>query len=282
MQSTGPSFPLPRNGASPTFRSHELPGRVDLWLARTASLRTCPESLSPEELAACSAFHREKDQRRALLARSLLRETLSRYAPVPPRAWRFALGPHGKPEIAAPAAPRLRFNLSHTADLVACAVTLGDEIGVDVEEWTRPCEALELGERVFTPEENQALLALSPGARQRRFFELWTLKEAYLKARGLGFALDPRCVGFDLEDQGRVTARFAPEARECSAEWCFALLETVPGHVLALATRSSERPVRIRTFLAAAGQTRVEELEPRVYARSRARTGLAGIPLSCS
>ena len=261
MQSTGPSPLAPRFGTSPFSRHQELPGRVDLWLAGTASLhdpvslRACRGLLSPRELESCCAFRREADQRRALLARGLLRETLSRYVPVPPSAWEFAAGTHGRPEIASPAGSRLRFNLSHTGSLVACALTLNDEIGVDLEDVRRNWDVLELAERVFTPAESADLRGLAPAARQRRFFELWTLKEAYLKARGLGFTLDPRCASFDLEQPGRVRARFAPETERQPADWWFALLDIQPDHVLALASRNGGRPARVRVFRASPGDS---------------------------
>jgi len=152
-------------------------------------VRRCWNILSRQEIDSCSAYHREEDRRRALVSRALLRETLSRYAPVRPEAWAFAPGAHGKPAISNPAGLRLRFNLSHTGKLVACALTLDDEIGVDLEDTTRELDPFEIAERVFSREEIAAFRALAPESQRRRFFESWTLKEAYLKARGLGFEL---------------------------------------------------------------------------------------------
>ena len=71
------------------------------------------------------------------MAHALARLTLSRYAPVPPEAWSFSLGEHGRPEIEGPSdAGRLRFNLSHTRGMVACAVVRELDIGVDVGVWS--------------------------------------------------------------------------------------------------------------------------------------------------
>ena len=260
-------LPIPRS-QGPAF------GRIDLWLARTGSardaavLRYCREILSPQEIDACSAFLREKDRCRAFVSRALLRETLSRYAPVRPEAWAFAPGAQGKPAIAAPAGLRLRFNLSHTGCLVACALTLDDEIGVDLEDATRTLDPLELAERVFSPGELAALRTLGPESQRRRFFESWTLKEAYLKARGLGFALAPQNASFDLGERGRVRARFTRGAEDRSTDWWFALLDTQPGHVLALATRNGGRPVCVRTFLATPGDAQAGQIESRLYAES--------------
>ena len=249
-------------------------GRIDIWLARTesardtADLRRCRKILSPLEIDSCAAFHREEDRRRALVSRALLRETLSRYAPVRPEAWEFAFGPHGKPAIAAPAGLRLRFNLSHARGLVACAVTLDDEIGVDLEDTARELDPLELAQRVFSPEEIAALRALAPEARRQRFFKIWTLKEAYLKARGMGFALAPQSASFELGERGRVRVHFTAEAEDHPSGWWFALLGTEPGHVLALAARNSGRPACVRTFRAVPGEAQAGQIEPRLYAQS--------------
>jgi len=214
MQLSGPTFPVSCFAIRPASRDRGIGHSVDVWLARREAL---PEPGN---------------------SRTLLRETLSRYAPVAPEDWRFRTGEHGKPEIAQPAQARLRFNLSHSDRLVACAVTLDHDIGVDVENTARACEPLELGERVFTDEENRALRALTGRARQRRFFELWTLKEAWLKARGSGFALDPRCVSFEIGESARIRARFHGPVRDDPAQWSFALLEPEPGQLMALALRT--------------------------------------------
>jgi len=250
-------------------------GRIDIWLARPESardaavLRRCKEILNPQEIDSCAAYHREADRHRALVSRALLRETLSRYAPVHPGDWEFVVGAHGKPAIAAPAGLRLRFNLSHTGSLVACVLTLDDEIGVDLEDTTRVLDPLELAERVFSPEELAALQSLAPQPRRQRFFENWTLKEAYLKARGLGFALAPQSARFDLGERGRVRANFTPVAEDLPAGWWFALLGAQPGHVIALATRNGGQAACVRTFLATPGDTQAGQIEPRLYAESR-------------
>lgn len=260
--------------APPSLRT-ALADQIDIWLAPVPKvdepevLQRCQEILSPTELDACSEFHREEDRRRALIARGLLRESLSRYAPVRPEAWGFVAGAYGKPQIAAPAGLRLRFNLSHTGSLVACAVTLDHEIGIDLEDTSREIEMIELAQRVFAPEELSAFYMLAPEAQRHRFFEHWVLKEAYLKARGLGFALDPQCASFDLGEPRRVRTRFTPEAEDNPAAWWFALLDAQPGHVLALAVRKGGLPACVRTFFATPGDARARQFDPHLYAESR-------------
>lgn len=226
-------------------------------------MQRCRAILTEQEVDSCFAFHRDEDRCRAFVTRALLRETLSRYAPVRPEAWEFSLGSHGKPAIAGPAGLRLRFNLSHTGGLVACALTLDDDIGVDLEDMTRELDPLELAEHVFSREEITALRALAPDAQRRRFFESWTLKEAYLKARGLGLALDPQSVSFDLYEGGHARARFPREMEDSPSSWSFAVLNTHSEHVLAIATRNGGRPAIVRTFLAPLGEKHPQWIESR-------------------
>jgi 4'-phosphopantetheinyl transferase len=87
--------------------------------------------------------------------------------------------------------PALDFNLSHTTGLVACALARQAVVGVDVEHASRRVDLDGVGRRVFSAGEQATLAALPVEAQADRFFEYWTLKEAYMKARGLGFALPP-------------------------------------------------------------------------------------------
>jgi 4'-phosphopantetheinyl transferase len=119
---------------------------------------------------------------------------LSRYDSRPPGAWAFEEAPGGKPVLAAHDASALSFNLSHTHGFVACAVTLGTEVGIDVENVDRNLRVQEIAERYFAPDELSDLAACPPDARAKRFFDFWTLKEAYLKAIGVGLSHPPNAI----------------------------------------------------------------------------------------
>lgn len=215
---------------------------VDLWLARTGPeieagvVERCRELLTDEERESAGAFHREDDRRRAVVSRALLRTTLSRYAPVDPAAWRFERGPHGRPEIAGPASQGLRFSLSHTRELAACAVTDGAAVGVDVEPRGREVGDLLEEESILSSNEIESLRRLDPRERPERFLELWTLKEAYAKALGTGLARDPSQLAFDVDGP-----RIRADPHE--PDWTFTLLRVAPDHVLAVAV---DRPVPLR------------------------------------
>ncbi len=105
----------------------------------------------------------ERDRRAFLLTRALVRTTLSRYAAVGPADWTFVANVHGRPEILdRPAGvPDLRFNMSHTDGLIACAVTIGREVGVDVEHIDRRLTH-DVAGRFFAPAEVSDLTPPAP------------------------------------------------------------------------------------------------------------------------
>lgn len=226
------------------------PGEMHLWLAEADPPRPDPQGparyedwLSADERERWRRFRFARDRDRYLLARGLQRSVLSRY--VPPRhesTWRFEPNAHGRPFICAEQqlqghAP-LHFNLSHTRGLVVLAVACTHEVGVDVEPLDRDGPHLKMADRFFAPSEAEALRALVGAAAHRdRFIELWTLKESYIKARGMGLALplDSFAFGLDMADQ--IGFRTWPSAADESKGWRFGLLEYGNTHRVALALR---------------------------------------------
>jgi 4'-phosphopantetheinyl transferase len=163
----------------------------------------------------------------------LVRAVLSRYAPVPPKAWAFRRGNHGRPEISRPEdIPPLRFNLSHTDGLVACLVALDRDVGVDVESVERRAQPLQLAEWCLGPSELASLRALHPATQLRRFFEYWTIKESYVKARGLGLSLPCKDVVVHF-DTTTPRLSFGHRVQDSPKRWQVALLRPTSGHVIA-------------------------------------------------
>jgi 4'-phosphopantetheinyl transferase len=173
-----------------------------------------------------------------------VRTTLSRYADLDPRRWRFRQGAEGRPEIDRQGGlPPLRFNLSHTRGLVACVVTLGFDCGVDVEHPGRQLrDPLALARHSFAPVEQRALEGLDGEELRRRFFDLWTLKEAYVKARGAGFlSLPARRFAWEI-DGGELRLTIGDELADAAEAWQALLVEPRPGYRLAAAIRRGRRP----------------------------------------
>jgi 4'-phosphopantetheinyl transferase len=194
--------------------------------------------LTPEERARHDRFVQEKDRRQYLVGKVLVRTILSRYLPRVPHEWIFTTNRFGKP-VVANGAPEsnLQFNLSHTEGLVACVVARDREVGIDVENVGRSVN-LDVARRFFAPAEVAFLEQLPDDQRQASFFLFWTLKEAYVKARGLGLSLPLEQFAFRLEDLQAPTITFEPVMKEDPADWRF-FLPAVPSraHQVAVAVQ---------------------------------------------
>lgn len=218
---------------------------VDLWytvpetIAEAALLERYAGLLSAEERQRHARFAFARDRHRFLVSRALLRSVLSHYAPVEPGAWAFRAGTFGKPELAEPAAGLLAFNLSHTEGLALCAVARAGQLGVDAEHIDPRRARLELARRYFAPAETALLEAASPECRAELFFRLWTLKEAFLKARGTGLATGLDSFAIELSDtqrpQVRLCGPLALQAAEAPACWQFAEIRLAGQHQVGVA-----------------------------------------------
>ncbi len=134
-----------------------------------------------------------------MITRAFVRDLLSYYAEVAPQDWQFEKGNKDKPELINCPLP-LRFNISHTKNLIICAVTLEDDIGCDVENTGRNNNVLAIAERYFSSTEINELFALPEAQQRNRFFDYWTLKESYIKAWGLGLAIPLADFSFSIKD----------------------------------------------------------------------------------
>lgn len=234
---------------------------VDLWLAFDAQFQDATVQarfaglLSTQETERMQRLHLESSRRQFVLTRALQRLTLSAYAAdVAPVDWRFQVSAEGRPSLAPPFdRAGIHFNLAHTTDLVAMAICRHARVGVDVEKVGRA--PLAIAERYFSATEASQLRALPAGAQPRRFAQLWTLKEAYLKAVGIGLAggLGRMSFHFDAGEQ----FRFERDDDVDAARWQFRQFDASPQHLLALAVLpgAGREPlaVNLREFRAPAG-----------------------------
>jgi 4'-phosphopantetheinyl transferase len=156
-------------------------------------LRRARALLSDDEVARAERFYQERDRRRFILGRGLLRRLLGWYIDLDPRHLKFCYGVHGKPRLAAPAgSSEIFFNASHSGALALFAVTRVGEVGIDVERVREISEWEQIAATCFAPFESRRLrFLLPPGGRQREFFRIWTRHEAKLKAAGSGLGQMP-------------------------------------------------------------------------------------------
>lgn len=168
-------------------------GELHVWRASLECpgpvLRHVRGILTRDEEARAQRFHFKKDGDHYAAARGLLRLILSSYLKRPPGALRFGYSPYGKPFLEAESGPGgLRFNVSHSHAVALFAVARGREVGVDVEFMRDDLEYMEIAARFFSRREVATLGSLPPEMRARAFFNCWTRKEAYIKARGEGLS----------------------------------------------------------------------------------------------
>ncbi len=230
-------------------------GEVHLWISEPEAvsnprlLAAYEGLLDAQERERHQKFRFEKHRREFLVSRALVRLTLSRYAPVAPGDWHFVKNEFGRPDVHPGAHSWLRFNLSHTNGMVLCAVTVDANIGVDVEDWARRSTPVELSDRFFAPEEAAALRALPPPNQAKRFFEYWTLKEAYIKARGVGLSVPLKWFSFHLRSGSPPRITFDPRLADEPDAWQFFQLQPSARYQAGLAVRRPrELPLTVRCW----------------------------------
>ena len=172
-----------------------------------------------------------------LLGKWLTRICLSEYTGLAMADWQFIDNAYGKPQpreglgVQAPF-----FNLSHSNGRAVLAVSRTPELGVDIEFTGRKRRAAKIAHRYFADEEIQTLLALPDSAQQSRFYELWSLKEAYIKARGLGLAIPLRSFAYTFSPN-RVGLNEMTRSSAAHWRWQIWQLHTGLPYALALAVQ---------------------------------------------
>jgi 4'-phosphopantetheinyl transferase len=200
-------------------------------------------TLDPAEQERADRFRFRHDRQAYIAAHALVRLMLARHLGRPARTLRFTSGPFGRPEVHDESGcPPVRFNLSHTSGLVAAAIARRHDIGVDVEVVDGRRLDLDLAVSIFAPAEVEHLRRVDPTALPDATFAFWTLKEAYLKATGLGLncPLDSFVITLDP-----ISICFVPPGADDPAQWLFRRWRPTPAHTLALALRH-ERPEAVR------------------------------------
>jgi 4'-phosphopantetheinyl transferase len=196
---------------------------VDLWLAD-------PERVFPDPAA-------PRARRESRATWMLARWALARRFGTRPADVRLSRDAEGRPRLDTPDAAGVSFSLSHTRDLVVCGLAdAAAGIGVDVEQRRPRASATVIADRFFCPEEARALAHTPAPRRSDRFWALWTLKEALVKAAGLDLFDGLSACAFRLRG-GRVSHVFPSPRRAPRGAWRFALLSPNHAHFVALAVR---------------------------------------------
>jgi 4'-phosphopantetheinyl transferase len=226
--------------------------------------------MSESEEAQARRFHFAADRKRYAITRGLVRTTLSRYAPVAPSDWTFTANLYGRPAVAEShkAAAGLIFNISHTLGMIVLAVTRNLELGVDVENTVSRHVSIGIAERFFAPTEVAALARVPHHQRQARFFEYWTFKESYIKARGMGLSIPLDRFSFHYPHERGVLLAIEPELRDDPERWCLWQLRPTRQHVLALCATRHPRGIPDLTIRRVLPAVQEELLDPPIYRTS--------------
>jgi 4'-phosphopantetheinyl transferase len=220
---------------------------VRVWHAHVDVLRRSPGAderarawLTSSELARYGRYRRDVDRDMFLLGRVMARAIVGDALGVRPTAWPWREGEHGRPEIDI-AGCRMAFNIAHSGGLVACAFTWSGEVGVDIEDRNRAAVDHDLVKRCCSPSEAADVNARGESWRDR-FLMYWTLKESYLKARGLGISVHLADLSFSLQsDEVELERRGSLSGDD---PWAFELITLHADHYLAVAApvRGDARP----------------------------------------
>jgi len=232
----------------PRLASKSLPANeVHVWAAgldvSPRELTQLATALSAAEQERAARFRFERHRNRFIAGRGWLRAVLGSYLSAEPGALEFAYSAQGKPALGADfAGTGLSFNLAHCQDLALLAVTRLSQVGVDVEQVRPLADAEDLVSRFFSQRESSLFRKLSEAQKPAAFFNLWTRKEAWLKATGEGIAQSLHLVevSFLPGDQARLL--HLPEGLGGQKAWSLHELVPALGFAGALAV-GAETPV---------------------------------------
>jgi 4'-phosphopantetheinyl transferase len=235
-----------RRRPAPAGRLKLPTGEVDIWRASLdeqspVAIQQLQTLISSDEAERARRFYFERDRRRFIVGRGILRTLLGQYVGRAPRELVFSYGPNGKPALAATSTgtPPIYFNVAHSDGLVLLAFTCVGEVGIDLER-IRPLPDWEqIAVSSFSPREIARIYSAPPENRVAEFFRTWTRQEAVLKALGVGL----NGVGRPARHPGAIAATSPLDATGGEGETAFAVhpLNPAPDFAAALATNRAGR-----------------------------------------
>jgi 4'-phosphopantetheinyl transferase len=228
-------------------RRDHLDGQIVVWIALLSRMRESLGSLEPfldaKDRERAARFKFADDRARFVIGRGLLRRCLGRYLDQAPESVELGYTDLGRPIL--PRDETIQFNISHSVDVIALAVTANAKVGIDVERMERHPDLVELADRIFSEQDRKTFEAFPPAEALTAFYRAWTRKEAYLKARGEGIA----------EGLPLISASFGPEqtsaitdTRDANAAqtWHVVDLLVPPDYKGCVACDDASRPLECR------------------------------------
>jgi 4'-phosphopantetheinyl transferase len=222
---------------------HLRENEIHLWYLNqeTANIDAVTKAFAqvatPEEREQAQRFIPDAKRNEFMMTRVMIRRVLAHYVAVDEKAWEFTKNRFGAPEIASPSlSPALIFSIAHTKGVIVIATASDREIGVDVESRREKSNFLDLARSAFSTQECEKMSKLGEAEVAQRFYEYWTLKEAYIKARRMGFSIPTRHFSMHL-DTKNIGIAFDAQIIDDAHGWGFKLLDWGSAHQMALAYR---------------------------------------------
>ena len=203
------------------------------------------KKLSAQEKDRAERFHFQRDRSRFVVRRGVLRSLLAEYTQLKAADLVFETNTFGKPALASEFSPSVRFYVSHSGNLAVFGFALDRALGIDIEKIRYDLDCWDLAQRYFAKEEIAALAQLSGDARNQAFFNVWTRKEAYIKAIGMGvsFPLDRFAV-----TAGSDRAALLWSDNQPYKQWCFNQIDIGDGAVSVVAVDGEISAVKTFSF----------------------------------
>jgi len=200
------------------------------------------ELLSKAEREQETRFYFANDRRRYLLTRALVRTVLSRYFLISPKEWAFSKNAYGRPEVVNVEANEagVSFNISHTHGLIILAVAKRRALGVDIVNLQSREASMDVAARYFAPAEVEVLSSTARDRQHYRFFEYWSFKEAYVKARGMGLSVPLDKFSFYYPQDCTVEMKIDRELGDDAGRWQFWQFCPAPEYLAAVCAERVE------------------------------------------
>lgn len=198
--------------------------------------------LCPDEIQKVDRYLKQSDRHLSLVSRALVRYLIAEVTRQDPQSLSFSTNEHGKPFVVG--LPEIHFNLSHSHGAAVCALCLNAAVGVDVEDMGRKTD-LSIAKRFFSSFE-AALVSKAPGIEKKKlFFDIWTLKEAYIKSVGKGLTIPLNSFSFNANET-EIQITFS-DTGQADPMWQFFQWRPESGKIVAAAVRCAS-PIVFKHF----------------------------------
>lgn len=240
-------------GLSPLLTQPLTGSDLHIWSAALSGsaddLEHFHSLLAVDEKARAERFYFERDRDRYIVGRGILRTLLASYLNMEASKIPIAYGPHRKPVLQLSQTDKtLHFNLAHSNEWAAYVFGWDRPVGIDLEHIRPLPDVDDLVQRFFSPRESTLIRSLSGGQKWDSFFQIWTCKEAILKAYGSGLTTPLDQFEIFVGAEGAVTTTSLTEDSAQLANWKIQIFELIPGYKSAISVKGNIGKVLLQSL----------------------------------